>query len=456
MKKIFLTLSLLAVFTMNAQVLGYSDFGVLLTNENNQGTARSMALKGAFGSLGGDLNAISINPAGAAVFNNSSASFTLAYDRLDLQTDFYGNRNDNTTDSFNLSQAGGILLFDDDDFTEGINRISLSLNYEIVNNFKNNWIASGISEPTWTEDPSDNTIHYTNLEDQTYKNFTSGKNAKLNFALAARFNENLFLGVALNSYNVEFNEESSRHELANDGNSNSVDALEKFWQKVTADGFSLGVGFIYRMTQNFRLGLSYYSPVWYEVYEESNIFAEDDSDYVGYYNVLYSNDPPAYENNKDKILTYEYNLRTPSKTTASISYVFGKSGLISADFSRKNYKGIHLNPKPDFTDENSNINSFLQNTYKVQLGTEWRIKSFSVRGGYSYEKTPFINSIASDNPTGYALGAGYNFGDFIIDLVYDHTEQTDLYDFYPEFNTINAANLTKNNDKIMATLTIKL
>ena len=117
MKKIFLTLSLLAIFTMNAQVLGYSDFGVLLTNENNQGTARSIALKGAFGSLGGDLNAISINPAGAAVFNSSSASFTLAYDRLDLQTDFYGNSNDNTTDSFNLSQAGGILLFDDDDLT---------------------------------------------------------------------------------------------------------------------------------------------------------------------------------------------------------------------------------------------------------------------------------------------------------------------------------------------------
>jgi len=454
MKKIIFISALFSFFISNAQVLGYSDFGVLLTNENVQGTARTMALKSAFGALGGDLSAISINPAGAAVFTKNQASFTLDYNQINLNTDFYGHITNNNSESFNLSQAGGILLFDGEN-TDGINKITLSLNYQIVSDFKNEWLAGGVSVPTWIEDPSDSSINYTNLENQTYKNLTSGKNENLNFALATQFDKNLFLGIALNALSVEFKEESTRQELANDGNGNTVDAYEFFWQNVTADGFSLSLGIIYKASQNFRLGLSYTSPTWYEVYEESNMFAEDDSDYIGYYNVLYSNDPPAYENNYNKVLAYEYNLRTPSKVTGSIAYVFGKTGLISADISRKNYTGINLNPKTDFIQDNIDIDNYLTDTYKINIGTEWRLDEFSIRGGYSYEKSPYINAIDTDNQTGYAFGIGYNFGDFVIDIAFDHSEQTDVYDFYPEFNTISAANLTENNDKVLASLTLK-
>ncbi len=455
MKIILTSLSIFFGLITSAQVLGYSDFGVLLSNENNMGTARSMALKESFGALGGDLSAITINPAGAAIFTTSTGSFTLGYDNLDLDTDFYGTKTKNTTDSFNLSQAGGVLVFDGED-EEGLNKISLSLTYQISNNFKNNWMASGISEPTWIEDPNDTSISYTILENQTYKNFTTGKHDNLNIAIASQFNNKLYLGLALNSYDIDFKEDSTRHEIANDGNGNSVDAFESFWQEVTASGFSLSIGMIYKLTQNFRVGLAYTSPSWYEVYEESNMYAEDDTDYIGYYNVLYSNDPPAYENNQNKVLAYEYNLRTPSKVTGSIAYVFNDTGLISADLSRKNYKGIHLGPNPDFYQENDDINSFLNPTYKINLGTEWRIDMLSIRGGYSYETSPYLDSISSDNPTGFAFGLGYNFESFSIDLAYDHSQQTDLYNFYPEFNNISAADLSKNEDKIMATLVIKL
>ena len=203
MKIIFTSLSILFGIITNAQVLGYSDFGVLLSNENNMGTARSMGLKESFGALGGDLSAIAINPAGAAIFTSSTGSFTIAYNTLNLDSDFYGTKTNNTTDSFNLSQAGGVLVFDGDD-EEGLNKISLSLNYQISNYFKNNWMASGISEPTWVEDPIDSSITYTILENQTYKNFTTGKHDKLNFAIAAQFNNNLYLGISLNSYDTDF------------------------------------------------------------------------------------------------------------------------------------------------------------------------------------------------------------------------------------------------------------
>ena len=45
-------------------------------NAEVQGSARFRALSGAFGALGGDLSAISINPAGSAIFIKS-ASFLI-------------------------------------------------------------------------------------------------------------------------------------------------------------------------------------------------------------------------------------------------------------------------------------------------------------------------------------------------------------------------------------------
>ena len=91
MKKTLLFISLFIGLFANSQVLGYEDIGVLLSNENMQSTARTIAMKGAFGALGGDLSAMAINPASAAVFTNSTASFTLGNNHINLATDFYGN-----------------------------------------------------------------------------------------------------------------------------------------------------------------------------------------------------------------------------------------------------------------------------------------------------------------------------------------------------------------------------
>ena len=54
-----------------------SEYDALLFSENNyEGTARSVAMGNAFTALGGDLGGISINPAGSAVAGYSQFSFT--------------------------------------------------------------------------------------------------------------------------------------------------------------------------------------------------------------------------------------------------------------------------------------------------------------------------------------------------------------------------------------------
>ena len=75
MKKTALTI-LLAALTM---ATGYAQgaYEALLFSKNNyEGTARSVAMGNAFTALGGDLGAVSINPAGSAVAGYSQFSFT--------------------------------------------------------------------------------------------------------------------------------------------------------------------------------------------------------------------------------------------------------------------------------------------------------------------------------------------------------------------------------------------
>ena len=48
-----------------------ADVAVLLSQEQTEGSARTMAMGNAFTALGGDIGAISVNPAGSAVMRRS-------------------------------------------------------------------------------------------------------------------------------------------------------------------------------------------------------------------------------------------------------------------------------------------------------------------------------------------------------------------------------------------------
>ena len=78
MKRIFLLTAMFCIaYITTAQTLSYNDIGVLFAKEKIDGTARFNAMSGAFGALGGDLSAIEVNPAGAAVFLKSEFAFSL-------------------------------------------------------------------------------------------------------------------------------------------------------------------------------------------------------------------------------------------------------------------------------------------------------------------------------------------------------------------------------------------
>ena len=106
-----------------------------------------------------------------------------------------------------------------------------------------------------------------------------------------------------------------------------------------------------------------------------------------------------------------------------------------------------------FSAENQFFANDLKNTHAINIGSEWRFNAFSLRGGYHYEQSPDKNAIESDNNKGYSFGVGYKFGNTKLDFSYQNSSRTALYDFYPQYNEANAADLTIDNRIISVTLT---
>ena len=88
MKKLnLLFIGLLSMSTIYGQDI--SD-AVRFSQSEIQGTARYRALSGAFGALGGDMSAVSANPASSAVFSRSHASFTASNIDSENNTNYFG------------------------------------------------------------------------------------------------------------------------------------------------------------------------------------------------------------------------------------------------------------------------------------------------------------------------------------------------------------------------------
>jgi len=155
------------------------------------------------------------------------------------------------------------------------------------------------------------------------------------------------------------------------------------------------------------------------------------------------------------INAFDYKVRTPSKVTGSFAYIFSSNGLVSVDYSYKNYSNIKLT-NADFIDENQAFMSDLESVGELRIGTEWRFDNFSVRGGYHFENNPYKSAVSSDNIEGYSFGAGYKFRGGKIDLAYQKSGNTAPYNFYPQSNDVDSAELDFDISTFTATLVLNL
>jgi len=258
---------------------------------------------------------------------------------------------------------------------------------------------------------------------QSVYNTQTGYNGKLAFNVATEYNKRFYFGLNLNAHIVNYNKVST----FNESNSNPVNPTGETIRNIRyqtnlytyGSGFSFQLGGIARVTDDFRLGLTYQSPTWYELYDEliQGISVNREVAGGGMSNAHF---------NQGIINIYpEYKVQSPAKYSIGGAYVFRDFGLISIDYSMKDYSGTRLKPKSDdfFRFQNSLMADVLDITSEVRVGAEAKIKQWSIRAGYNYEQSPYKNGKTIGDLQQYSAGLGYNFGATKLDLAYSRASR---------------------------------
>jgi len=470
MKRQLTFIMLLACTVLSAQnineVLQYS-------NENLQGTARFQGMSGAFGALGGDLSAVGINPAGAAVFKNSLITFTGTNYNTDNESLYFNSTNTRNANFFNINQAGGVFVLKSTDDNTGWKKVAIAINYDLAQNFSNAFVArgnttegidnyflnfaqgtalgplllqdgefiedayldigadlgfgsqqaflgyfGGVIDPVDVND-NDNTAYTSNAQytsvEQDYVQRTSGFNSKITATLASQYQENLYLGASINYHNVLYEKVTLLSESGYDATSPIQFTNFDNLLKTVGYGFSVGVGAIAKLNDNIRVGGSYQSPTWYTLTDDTSQRINSD---------LADNDINLIDFNIVNLFE-SYKIKTPGKLTGSAAIVFGKQGLLSFDYGYQDFSQAELRPNndPNFADENTRIANLLGAVSSYRIGGEYRIEQFSLRGGYRYEESPYEDGSTIGDLEGFSAGIGYDFGSSRLDLAYSRSEQ---------------------------------
>ncbi|NHN27796.1 transporter [Flavobacterium jejuense] len=482
MKKFYILSLLLSFFIGMSQETTTQD-ALRYATENLTGTARFRAMSGAFGSLGGDLSAINVNPAGSAIFNHNMASITASSFNTKNKSSYFGSSTSENYSILDLNQLGAVFVFIDTN--NDWKKFSIAVNYENTNNFDDRLFSAGTNPnnsvsnyflnfaqglplefmqlqnnetipnlysylgetgglgfpaqqaflgfQAYLFDPVDGNdlgnVNYTSnipFPARYYQEnsiTSTGYNGKLTGNFATSYKDKLYLGLSLNAHFTDYVRNSSVYESNNDISSpNRLNSLRFNNELYTyGSGFSFNLGAIFQATEELRVGLAYESPTWLRLNDELR------QSLVG---ISYENGVPV-STGADIVspnitnIYPTYHLQTAQKFTGSASYVFNKKGLISIDASMKDYTNTKFSPSndPAYVDVNSSMSANLKNALELRIGGEYRIKQFSLRAGYRFEESPFKVDYAMGDLTGYSGGIGFNFGESKLDLAYSNSHR---------------------------------
>lgn len=472
MKKLIYILTIIGFQSIFGQAHRYSDLGVLFSQKELNGTARYTGLSGAMGALGGDISVINQNPAGLAVFNHNDFSISMGTNNKSAEATYYGNTSNSDFYDFKFNQIGLAFVFDQQ--RSDWEKVILAINYQKTKNFDNVFNVLGNSGfASFNKHPNPETLNDFNQGiTQDFSNETSGNSSLFSIGLASEYKKQLYIGASVNFHSIDMVQEATLLEINENSIGEQLDALFYQYDSNVASGISLNLGFIYKATQNIRLGFSYESPTtFYNIINETNIFdgritqdlgraignnKDHDLDIKGDLDILpLYKGGQGYTTKTERLEVSEYNLRTPHKLTASTAIILGKSGLLSLDYSYHTYKTTKLSGEGGgFSSENSYFSNVLTNTHNIKAGGEMRLQNWTFRGGISYEQSPFdknktsnIDVIRLGNKYGASLGTGIRIENHKVDISYNYSQQKNTYDAYDNYDQVNpiALNLKQSN-----------
>jgi hypothetical protein len=437
------------------------------------GTARFMSMGGAYTALGGDFSAISLNPAGAGIFRSFELSITPQI--------YYNNTsslwNKSSASDFNyisfLSQAGVVTNLIKPKNETGLVNLNLAYSYNRTNNFNENLTIKGISDnssmadywvsisegktkmqipdvawaanQTWLLDTlsGSSTLYgtvFSRYGDSTNSKYgqtikrtieNTGYTGEHSFSISGNFSNKFFLGVAIGISTLSY---TGQYEHLESDDQSVIYDFKNFtytdFVNATGTGFSMKIGTIFKPIDYLRIGLALHSPVVYRINE--NFY----DDITSNFDIKVDNiDSYSYYNNS---MIYKYTFTTPFRALGGVAVQIKKLGFISADYEFVDYRLSRFSkPSVDYNyaSENEDIRNKLKTSSNIRIGAEVRLKSISLRSGYSYYGKVFNENELNKNLNynAFSFGIGLRQENYYFDLAYTTLAGKSKYNMYDYF-----------------------
>lgn len=471
------------------------------------GSARSLAMGNAFTAVGGDLGALSINPASSGVLRMSEFEISPSLITAVSKAEYLGSYDVSDFTKFSLPSfaysqnlsTGRVSGLVSCNFGFAFNRVK-SFN-SIVNTSGLMKAGRGNRSSTWLGpkvltlmqyDPADYGNYNSNIpwtsqlswdawlvediygqmlavnEDFDYDSNTAflagdiyqdiyrketGGIDEFSVNWAGNWNDNFYFGVNVNIYDVDYKITDNFSEKA----VNSLDFESGFqqfnysyWQRTVGTGIGLKAGFIFLPTEHLRIGATISTPTKYIL-----------TDYWG------ASMSSSFDNgNKNDVETpegaYDYKISTPMRYSVGIAYTLGTLGLLSFDYEGVNYSKILMKDYNGGTAVFKDANAYISNNYRrnaniFRAGAEINLTpQVALRGGYAYYEDG--RSYYSGNQfisagIGFRLSKGTN-----LDFAWQGQLRNDIgFTTYDDYDGYKApvGYYSNSNNKILATLRFK-
>lgn len=473
---------LIAFFAFSsANLWGQSVYDVykMSFETRTNGTARSVAMGGAFTSLGADAASISINPAGLAMYRSSNMGSaelvltpSLIFSNVDsdvLGTDGYTDKYSNSETNMILNNFSWIRNFYNPR-AKGIKGMTMAISYDVTAKTKYN---SSVSSPATEISIGDyfaaqlsgiNPDNITGSSTTMYNNYNSGlwgaimsynnylleektetdgydyfihpltleagdkvapsqvikQNVNiqnLSFSFAVNVDDILYLGATLGASYYEYSSSNTYQELGYTDNVGDFVGLSYYQSNiVSGSSFDLKLGATLEPIVGLKIGVAYHLPKVYYLLDEY---------YADLYNEYLDTEDPNYTEGYSSSSPYsllDYSVRTSSSLLTGVSYAT-KYGILSFDYQRTWYGNMKVRgfDQESLDSFSSDIKSSYEGANNFMVGLEVRpIVNTYIRGGYAYYGFGMKDVESKYNSMqSVSFGLGYRFSSGVgLDLSY--------------------------------------
>ncbi len=465
------------------------------------GTARQQAIGGAMGSLGGEISAAFVNPAGIGFYKTGDFVITPGFrwinnkatylDRVekDKQTGpsfgttgvamgFATNREKGLKGSAVAIALNQTAVFGNNLLYRGLNNQSSYSNKfleEIRDDHDANHVADGYPygaslalNTYWIDTVAGGSSGNYNfltkapissglIQENSISN--RGGITELAFSGANNYNDKLYIGGTLGIPFLHYRRESTFTEADATTNENNEFDFASFSENLTTNGvgINLRAGLIYKPTEYIRLGFAIHSPTYYFLNDKYNASVTANTELFQGLLTQSSADVSGAS-----VAEFKYGLVTPYRLIASASYVLREiqdvkkqKGFITADIEYINYRASSFKTDPEGDNSQAtkdylkSLNRAIDNAYKsafnFRMGGELKFTTIMARLGAAYYGNPY-KDIAGEKGSRFQLtgGLGYRNKGIFVDLAYVHTMGKDVHFPYRLESTSFAGARVKN------------